>query len=1154
MKIRTTLKWLAFLIVVAGIGGAGTAWWFWRHSDEMLRQSLLERFAQAAPDWDVTIAEARFDWQNHSRVDLTDLQLKPKGDPYVLLSIPRATIQLDGDLLEEDFQVLLRRLEISDPHVTLVRYSDGSWNFDRLQKPKLLQTAGFPEVIVRRASVEVVLHHDRTRFSTTLSVREGELQFVPKGRGVYQIGGEADLHRAGTLKLDGVWDLEHKQWRLDGGMQDVALDDDLKSLLSDTSPPTREELMRLEDQLREFAGRYASDAAPAGNRSLGLNISAIGHAGGPPAEVPPLVQAAYQKPVDSQTESEAIPDFGLSGSINLNFRLSKTPDESVVDYRFLVSIVKGQLNNPILPFPLRDVAAKVYLDRHQLLVRDARAVNGDTEIALAADLNVIGPATPGQIRAKVVHLPVTKQLKKILRPDVQKTFDLLNPSGDLDFEGTFDYDGFGTWTPSGVTYRFREGTVLPSPFPYRVRDISGTIVPQTLENGEIHFQFNFQGAMGQQAVSLIGHSRPRNQGGEAIFDVWVKDLPVDDMLLSACKPEVRKALESLNIRGRGDMFLRLIRPPGEGRKFRQIISIDLLNASVTYDRFPYEVNGVTAKISYDSDTGLWQFDNIEGKHGDATVVASGTYSKLTHPNRLELKLVLNDAPIDHQLERAMREDLHRVWDELSPQGRVTVAGRIEYIPERKYLDVTFPDIRIQDGSLLMREFRYPLDDVQARLSYADRRVEIRELKARHEDTRIQGVGEFVQEPVDLWRLRFEQLIVDDLIPDRTFRQALPDSLRAGLETLDPTGPISLEARDPNAGAVEFRGSSRPDTPVTAAWDLKIAMAGSRLNAGIEIDNVQGIVTAAGTWDGRTVQGGGEVAIESAMVLDQQLTKIRGPYRFVDNQIVAGSREVALRRQQAAPNNERITAEAFKGTLAFDAVALIGADKRDEFGRLPADPTRYWVSMSVNDAKLEEYASRNLPGANDLRGRINGKITLEGSGNSSKNLTGQGRVIIKPAALYQLPLVIQIFRQLPFTLADNTAFDEADLVFSIRNDQFEFSRIDLRGNALALRGRGTVRFDEQVDLLFFSTSPKGRIPIPFVGEAVNATSVGLIAVKVDGTIGQPKTRVQTNLVIDNALRAFLGGFTPLFPMNPGARPTGPLTPMGRTGRSRFTPKR
>jgi hypothetical protein len=174
------------------------------------------------------------------------------------------------------------------------------------------------------------------------------------------------------------------------------------------------------------------------------------------------------------------------------------------------------------------------------------------------------------------------------------------------------------------------------------------------------------------------------------------------------------------------------------------------------------------------------------------------------------------------------------------------------------------------------------------------------------------------------------------------------------------------------------------------------------------------------------------------------------------------------------------------------------------------------------------------------------MTLEGAGNSSANLTGQGRVMIKPAALYQLPLIIQIFRQLPFTLADNTAFDEADLVFKIRNDQFEFSRIDLRGNALSLRGRGTVRFDEQVDLLFFSTSPKAQVPIPFVREVLNASSVGLIVVKVDGTIDQPKPEMQSNFVINDALRTFLGGFTPMLPANPAARPADPQTSVRRIG--------
>ena len=128
------------------------------------------------------------------------------------------------------------------------------------------------------------------------------------------------------------------------------------------------------------------------------------------------------------------------------------------------------------------------------------------------------------------------------------------------------------------------------------------------------------------------------------------------------------------------------------------------------------------------------------------------------------------------------------------------------------------------------------------------------------------------------------------------------------------------------------------------------------------------------------------------------------------------------------------------------------------------------------------------------------------------------------------MILRIFQTLNITAPpDQAAFDEAVMKFQIRNEQFEFSSIDLLGNALSLRGRGTVRFDEKIDLEFYSIVPKSQPVIPLVREIVRSASYGMVAVDVKGSISDPKPVVKTNFVIDNALRNFLDSFQPFRPL-------------------------
>ena len=127
-----------------------------------------------------------------------------------------------------------------------------------------------------------------------------------------------------------------------------------------------------------------------------------------------------------------------------------------------------------------------------------------------------------------------------------------------------------------------------------------------------------------------------------------------------------------------------------------------------------------------------------------------------------------------------------------------------------------------------------------------------------------------------------------------------------------------------------------------------------------------------------------------------------------------------------PDAQRMTARFVGGTIQLDATAHLDADK-----------TRYRVKAAIHNASLGEYARLYIPSQGSLRGVMNGWVDLSANSPNPKDVTGRGQLLIHPAALYELPVFVQILKAFSFAPPNNTAFNYALANFSIGNRQCRF---------------------------------------------------------------------------------------------------------------------
>ena len=172
--------------------------------------------------------------------------------------------------------------------------------------------------------------------------------------------------------------------------------------------------------------------------------------------------------------------------------------------------------------------------------------------------------------------------------------------------------------------------------------------------------------------------------------------------------------------------------------------------------------------------------------------------------------------------------------------------------------------------------------------------------------------------------------------------------------------------------------------------------------------------------------------------------------------------------------------------------------------------RLWANL--DGLSLQTYAARHLGGEKSLRGSVKAVLDLAGRGADLKTVVGTGAVDVEPAALGELNVVMRLFGALG--RRDSTMFDYAGAQFRVARGAVEFRRIDLRGQAISFRGRGTADLDGRLGMVFYS-QPPARWNLPIIG----ALSTGWVKLAVSGTVDRPRVDMG-NQMLDAPLKAFL----------------------------------
>lgn len=1088
MGLRRAIGCFLFLLLLGGVVGGSYVWSLWTRMDEMLHGRLVDGFKEMVPDWDVSFNRARFDFQGQVRVYDFALNNPETGTP--ILTVPETILSVDREQLGQQ-RLVCQQVRMMQPQLELQRDIEGAWNWEALFPMPAHQTSP-PEWVIERGVLRLTMERGGDDEPFSLVLQNVHIQLTPSGKRRYVVSGTVLAGAAGEIRLEGEWNLDEKTWKIDGHVDEFHFRTEVWDQICEFFPQCRERLIELPEKI------------------------------------------GFPLP------GEPVTDPALDAVGDLNFQVQQVSADEAVDYRCLINLKSGQWTHPLFPYPLDDIQAKIFCDTKQISVPNFSARHGTLQMIVRKGLwDLSHPDAPITGLVALLNVPLEPATRSRLTPYLKEIYDQIQPAGKVDLKMQIAYtvrSGFRCdcdLIPKGISAAHVK-------FPYPVDEINGLI----MKRGSV-VDIKLTGlAAGQRELKLTGRIRQGTVRPSSAIEIQVDSVPLDETFLSAAPEQAQLVLKSLNLQGLANIHYRLTRIGGGDAPWETQLWSTIRQGSLFSKCFPYLISDLQGVVEYDGQD--WTFNKLKGFHGSAELTASGDYRVERGRSLLGLTIQTTGAEFHRDLQAALPESWKKLFEEFSPKGKFDCLTTIDWAPGQ------VPEISLEADlngiELNLKSFPFPLADVRGHMTlHRDsqdlslQRVDLTKIEGRHEDTKVSmNSGFAILEPTGAWRVRLDELQVEDLNPNNRFRRALPSGFREVVDTLDPRdGPISL------GGMLEFRGSGRAEDGATSAWDLEILCTDTSVTTGVDLKHLYGKFKIRGTWDGRAIATDGEGDLTSMSIMGYQFSNVKGPVSISGNQLVIGSRDVVNPRRNPDPGTprqkpspqQRITGRAIGGIFTLDGIAVLGKE------------TSYKVVLTMRDALLERYAEQYMPNQHDLRGIMTGEAELQGRGSSARSLAGTGQLLIRPAALYQLPVMLAIIKQLNGGSANNTAFEEAQAFFEIGNGRFNFKQVDLKGAALNLKGFGWVGFDRRLSFDFFSSVPRNRAPLAIIQQMVGQATVGWMGVVVRGTLDNPDAKIRPAQRLDDAVKRFLSGIDPRAPTGQrgpaprSAEPPGGTLPRG-----------
>ena len=757
-----------------------------------------------------------------------------------------------------------------------------------------------------------------------------------------------------------------------------------------------------------------------------------------------------------------------------------------------------------LPYPVHDGSFEFRVDNRenrQLRIRIQEARLGLGDGTVSGGMTIVDPLGELQWRAlgAVTNLQLSERMLPWMKPEVQRAWHQFQPAGEVDVN--FDIRFANGVLTRNIRSTVRDGSISWYRFPFRVSRCNGSIdwIGDDLT-------LNLTAIEAQQLIKIAGEiQHPGSSWTGWLEGVCEGNIPINEKLLQAfdVKPELARTLRKFNATGHLNGRGRIERVPGSDVVKRDF-HVHLRQATVRHTSFDYPIYNVNGLIHVENEK--TDFRSLYGQNNNGQIECNGTW---TRNHGLQLRFLANNVLLNDELRDALPPNLQKTWSGLRPSGTVEFVDLdLHTIPGNSKpligvtVEIPLRDDRVSPVSINPVWFPYEMRQVTGNFRFENQRIDIRQFAAKHGKTTINANGSGAYNETS-WRLRLSEVFASNIVLDDELRHALPAAVAEGLDRIRFAGNLGMQ------GAIELTGAFQPLTrPASGAarpsyvstdeplqptanlgWNLEFGIARASANPGLPVTNANGLLRLRGRYAAGQVRCFGKLHLDSLMYRDIQVTSLTAPLS-IDNQTIAIGRLAAT--DTADTPATAATARLFGGYVECD-----GQVKLD-------NENKFFLQAQLTDGKLEEFATE-VSMQPDFSGQAFAGLRLRGNASGVHSLRGDGYIQLRNARIYEVPVILALLNVLRIKEPDRTAFDEAQMEFTVNGENFDFQKIELNGDAISLIGQGSVNMDSEVNLDFYTMMGRNRWFIPVVTKLYQAGSKQVWWVKVDGTLDNPQTQ-------------------------------------------------
>jgi hypothetical protein len=184
------------LLLALGLTAGGYVLYRQWASPEAVRAAVLKELADQFPGASVQLGDAEL--RLLGGVELTDVKLTRTGDTTPFAELPQVLLRHDKEELGKG-RLVIRRIELHGPRLTVIRQRDGSWNLAGVARGS---SSGRPPpaIEVHRAAITVI---DEVSAGSRVELSEVDAVATPDENGNYRVHAEGREPQLGSLTAEG---------------------------------------------------------------------------------------------------------------------------------------------------------------------------------------------------------------------------------------------------------------------------------------------------------------------------------------------------------------------------------------------------------------------------------------------------------------------------------------------------------------------------------------------------------------------------------------------------------------------------------------------------------------------------------------------------------------------------------------------------------------------------------------------------------------------------------------------------------------------------------------------------------------------------------------------------------------------------------------